>query len=376
VAGVGGFGALIDSTIENTAKQFLCHGIPAGYTTNMIYGSWRSPYCPNPRQFQDTVLQKYNQGSLFWVYIGHGHPERLDRLHVPNAAYPILEKRDIARLRAQQGVPIAVLLSCYTGAYDFQRESLAEEMYRSPGGPVAVLAGSRVTMPYAMTILSHELLKEAFERRTPTLGEVLLHAKQNMVSTIQDSTSDENRIADPRQWIDTLGKMFSPKPELLEAERYEHLALFNLMGDPLLRIAYPESIKLQMDEEVRSGEKMKIRLDSPLAGRGTLQLVCRRDGLTFSPETRGEYVESPEMLRELQNTFERANDHRWIEHPLTIPAGKFEIELPIPEQAYGFCQVRVFLTGQNSHALGGGDVYVRRPKTAQSASKPTPEKLR
>src|SRR4051794_15816797 len=39
VAGVGGFGALVDTTIEMTAKKFLCDSVPSSYSTTMTYGS-------------------------------------------------------------------------------------------------------------------------------------------------------------------------------------------------------------------------------------------------------------------------------------------------------------------------------------------------
>jgi hypothetical protein len=367
VAGVGGFGSVIDGVIENTAKHFLSRSIPAGYDTNMIYGSWQSPYCPDPSRFRDTVLERYRAGSLFWVYLGHGHPERFDRLHVPDAAYPILEKRDIAALQPSGGSPIAVLLACYTGAFDLERDCLAEEMFRAPGGPVALLAGSRVTMPYGMTVLGHELLEEAFVQRTPTLGQLVCRAKQNSVSQLTASSGGAPQLDQPREWIDALAKALSPQPGMLEAERYEHLLLFNLLGDPLLRIAYPETIALELPEEARGGETVRLQVESPLAGRGTLQLVCRRDQLTFAPPARSTFTNTPAALEELQSTWQRANDHRWSEHPLELPAGRYEIELPVPPHAFGHCQVRIFLHGEAGHALGGGDLYVRRPPTERTA---------
>ena len=45
----------------------------------MTYASLASPYCPDPRKFHDTTIGRFNEGCLFWVYIGHGHPTGLDR---------------------------------------------------------------------------------------------------------------------------------------------------------------------------------------------------------------------------------------------------------------------------------------------------------
>lgn len=374
VAGVGGFGALVDSTIEMTAKKFLCDGVPAAYGTSLTYGSWRSPYCPDPRRFQDEVVARFNQGSLFWVYIGHGHPERLDRIHVPGAAYPILDQRDIAKLDCQNGSPIAVMLACYTGAFDFPQECLAEEMLRLPGGPVAVLAGSRVTMPYAMAVLSNAMIEECFQNRHATLGEVMLQAKRRSVIAAPPVAETEGAGAaiDNRQVLDALGQLLSPRPDLIDLERREHLSLFNLLGDPLLRIAYPETVQIEIPKEAQAGETLPLRITTALGGKCTLQVVCRRDRLTFDPPARGEFSQQPEMLNQLQQAYMQANDHRFAEHVLSITPGTFEADLPIPAAARGACHVRVFVEGTTGHGLGAADVYVRKPSAKKELSQNDP----
>lgn len=365
VAGVGGFGAITDGTIELTTKKFLCEGIPSSYSTTMTYGSWRSPYCPDPTRFRDTVVEQFNQGSLFWVYIGHGHPERLDRIHVPGAAYSILDASDVEQLNCPQGSPIALLLACYTGAYDQSKECLAERMLRLPGGPIAVLAGSRITMPYAMAVLTNEMMTECFHNRPETLGELVLAAKcRSIASASQEQSKTNIALAkfDNRQLLDALGKLLSPKPNLLEEERREHLALFNLLGDPLLRIAYPDQVKVSLAEEAKPGESVPLNIESTLAGKCTVQLVCRRDYLTFDMPSRGDFTLAAKELRDQQATYLKANDHRFSEHVVELKPGTFEAELPIPSQARGPCHVRVFVQGPSRHALGAADIYIKPVK--------------
>ncbi len=363
VAGVGGFGAITDATIEMTAKKFLCDNVPAAYSTSMTYGSWRSPYCPDPRRFQEAVVEHFNEGALFWVYMGHGHPERLDRVHVPGAAYPILDHRDLSLLKCRNGSPIAVLLACYTGAFDFPKECLAEEMLRQPGGPVAVLAGSRVTMPYGMAVLSSAMIEECFQNRPATLGEVVLHAKRRSVAAnaVPDLREGAVKI-DNRLLLDTLGALLSPRPDLLDAERKEHLALFNLLGDPLLRIAYPDTVELSTANEVVAGKLLPLKISSTMSGKCTIQLVCRRDCLSFEAPTRSEFTTDDATLGDFQTVYNQANDHRFVEHECEIAPGKFEAEIAVPLTARGPCHVRVFVEGRESYALGAANVYVRKPK--------------
>mgnify|MGYP000617871448 CR=1 FL=1 len=46
---------------------------------------------------------------------------------------------------------------------------------------MAVLAGSRVTMPYAMAVLSNTMIDECFQNHPKTLGEIVLRAKRRSV---------------------------------------------------------------------------------------------------------------------------------------------------------------------------------------------------
>ncbi|MGE0606242.1 MAG: C25 family cysteine peptidase, partial [Pirellulales bacterium] len=179
VGGLGGFGPLIDAAMEQWARRLITEGVPAAYATSMTYGSWQSPYCPAPPRFQQTTLDRLNEGGLFWIYMGHGSIRHVDAMRVPTAAYPILRAEDMPRLANRGGPPIALFLSCYSGAFDARQDCLAEELLRTDGGPVAVVCGSRVTMPYAMTVFGNELMQECFQAQRATLGELLLHAKRN-----------------------------------------------------------------------------------------------------------------------------------------------------------------------------------------------------
>src|SRR5262245_6411219 len=154
IAGVGGFSPLVDTVIETATSKLLTSGIPATHDTRMTYGSWRSQYCPDPRLFHAMTVQRHNEGCLFWVYIGHGQATTLDQVSIPGERFNILNVDDCRELQAHAGAaPIALMLACYTAAFDQPRDCLAEQMLKADGGPVAVYGGSRVTMPYGMAVM-------------------------------------------------------------------------------------------------------------------------------------------------------------------------------------------------------------------------------
>ncbi|MCH8922325.1 MAG: hypothetical protein IIA67_04135 [Planctomycetes bacterium] len=353
VAGMGGFGKVADAVLEMGARKLITDGVPAPFSTTMTYGSWRSPYCPDPRRFHQTTLDRLNDGSLFWVYIGHGHSRTLDRVRVPGGTHHILDTRDVAKLHCSNGSPIAIFLACYTGAFDAKRDCLAEEMLRRKGGPVAVVCGSRVTMPYGMAMMGTAMMDEFFVRRRETLGEVLLHAKRSMVRPQGFSTR--------RLMLDMLAKTISPKDVDLAEERKEHLHLFNLIGDPLLRLRHPEPIKVEVAGLAVAGGELRVSGRCALKGRCTLELVVRRDRLTFKPASRRTFDSDSEKLAAYQEVYRRANDHRLVHGEVPLVDGKFAKTIRIPETARGACHIRVFVEGADGYAVGAANVRIKQP---------------
>ena len=366
VAGLGGFGTLVDAAIEAGAKKLITDGVPGGYSTTLTYASLSSPYCPEPRDFSRTICQRLNEGCLFWVYMGHGGTRGLDWLSVPGGRYPVLAAEDMATLNCMSGAPIACLLSCYAGAFDASEDCLAEHMLRTRGAPVAVLCGSRVTMPYAMAVLGNELLDACFAQRKPTLGECLLVAKRRMAA---DTVTGRSMASENRRALDTLARLASPPPADLEAERREHLHLFNLIGDPCLRVRYGERVELAALAKPAAGDRLLVTGSSPLDGDATVEVVARRDRMTFKPPRRSAYDGSARAAEELNATYRRANDLRYGQQQWETKKGPFRVEVPLAPDASGPCHVRVFVRGASDFALGSRDLTIEPAPSATTAAR-------
>jgi hypothetical protein len=322
VAGVGGFGAVADTILELSAKRLITSGIPAGYATTMTHASWRSPYCPTPDRFSATVLERLNEGCLFWVYVGHGQKRYLDQLYTPpNRAYDILNCDDVPAMQCQHGAPIALFLSCYAGAFDADEDCLAEEMLCAPLGPVAVAGSSRVAMPYGMCVLGTNLLKTCFQDRAETLGELFLAANRR--------TLTEKRDQPEAKMLDALAERLNPAGTSAAEERRETTQVFNLLGDPLLRISHPSALPITVPQKATAGEQIKIVGRAPFDGRCTVELVVRRDRLTFRAPKRPEYDASREAE----------------------------------------CHVRAFIDGREQFALGAQDLEIVRPVAEKAAAR-------
>jgi hypothetical protein len=257
VAGTGGFGSFTDKLIERVAGNLIRRHLPATYQSWITYAQPPGRPSADLESLQKQIIDRLNEGCAYWVYIGHGDEHSLVSApnRLSNRWHTVFSARDARRIKPVGGPSIALFLACRTGAFDRRHDCLAEELLRAPAGPVAVIAGSRVTMPYAMAILGQGMMVEAFENRRPTIGEVFLHAKRRLLPPASDrrvglatvvavSRAFELIPADvfpisERMAVLRIVRFLGTLPSDLMQERAEHVALFNLLGDPLLRLRHP-----------------------------------------------------------------------------------------------------------------------------------------
>jgi hypothetical protein len=359
----GNFGPMIDSLLEQASRKLTTQGIPASYATVATYGHWRSPYCPDPRRFRDATLGQLNNGGLFWVYIGHGHCQVVDRLRTPdNSRYPILSTQDVPNLQCQVGHPIAIFLACYTGAFDFPVDSLSEQMLRSPGGPIAVYSSTRVTMPYAMTVMGGEMMNAYFQQRSATIGELVRAAKRQMV--------DGDRSSPNAKSMDTLALMANKLSPDLRAERWEHVQMFHLFGDPSMKLPHPEVVDVEVTGPLVPGRPVVIRCDSPIAGRCRIELVPPRDKLPIKPAARPKFEPTEATYSLLQQTYEQANNVVLAGDSLEVEPGTFTASLTPTDRFVGNGHIRVYVEGQGAFAVGHKDCRIEpTPATDPAADR-------
>ncbi len=274
---------------------------------------------------------------------------------MPGAAYPILTSADAQRLACRGAAPVACFLACYSGAFDQPRDCLAEVLLANPGGPVAVLSSSRVAMPYGMSVLGLELMRAAFAERAETLGDALLAAKR--------ATAASDDLDRQRQLLDAAAKLLSPTREQLAAERAEHLDLFNLLGDPLLRLPLPRRIEIEVRPTAMAGGSLVVSGSTPVAGKLTIELAVRRDRLTFKAPPRETFDAG--SLAGYMDVYARANEQRLGASQQDQPAGLFRAELSVPSEARGACHVRAFLEGRAACAGRAADVAIEPPAEAR-----------
>jgi hypothetical protein len=147
-----------------------------------------------------------------------------------------LSMRDVPGLHCGPHSPLAVLVACYTGAMDAPHGCLGEELLLAKDGPVAVIAATRVTMPYGNSIMGCELLRACFQDRPASVGDVLRLAQRRVLAPAGKYRDSKDQL---RATLDGMAEVLSPPPVDLTAERCEHVLMYQLIGDPLLRLHRP-----------------------------------------------------------------------------------------------------------------------------------------
>jgi hypothetical protein len=185
---------------------------------------------------RDILVDKLNEGRLYWLYMGHGSIRNLGDEGYFNAT-------DIQLLRNTGKYPIFIAGSCDVGQYCLPTVvSLAEELVlrRDVGAIIAIAATGKSTGAANASLFTRLLGRAVNENRSP--GEALMLAKQGMLSDLN--------------------------------ARY-----YNILGDPFLRVAYPilsNNISFAADIDT-----LKIRqtvtgmgnFDQAITGRITHNLV-------------------------------------------------------------------------------------------------------
>ena len=369
-AGVGGFGMLADATIESVARRYLTEGIPDRFQLQMTYASLTSPYCPDPTKLKDTFLSRVNRGGMFWVYIGHGWIDCLDRFTYGKTEELICSADDAMRFSSPNGPPIAVLLACYTGAFDAKVDCFAERLLQQSDGPIAVIAGSRVTMPYGLSQLAGEMLESCFVERTATLGKIVgdakkatwLDAADASVSRYNSEPSTIKLKSKYQTAIEQMAKSLSPPDHSLVAERREHVRLMNLLGDPLLKIRHPHAIDLRSAETADAGSNISVSFVAPWTGKARIELYLNRDRLPTDLVSIGNYTGTIEQHSQMQTNYENANQLQLWAHELDVNKGDCAFEVPITSEMRGKYVLRVRMQSASDWAVGSKRITVRRVK--------------
>ena len=356
IAGVGGFGKLADQLIEQIAKKVITEMVPDTMQTSMTYGSWNSPYCPAPDRFSESAIERFNEGCLFWVYLGHGDRCRLDQIHMPDESYPILDESKVQEVNCREGNPIAVFLACYTNAFDGDQDCLGELMLKQKNGPIATIGGSRVTMPAGMGLLSMAMLDEYFDGSVKTLGEVMLKAKREL-------SHGERKFDGYRELIESMSATMLPG-QAFKDECTDHIELMQLLGDPLLQVKRPLRIDITAPNSATAGDTINVSgvAVNKKSGPVQIRVSYQRDRMKHRFKRRRTFASTPTELAKFQVAYDQARDLICVEQTVAMVEGKFKSDITLPDDVYGDCVITCTATDGGAVLAGSSKIQIEKAK--------------
>jgi len=345
VAGTGGFGPLVDAALEKLTRDLLS-ALPATIDVSMTYANVFSPYCPPPAEFADYAVKRWNEGALVVAYVGHGSSRNVDSIRDGKNVYPILGMEQVAKVAAEHGAPVSVFVACTTGKIDGDKDCLAEAMVKRPAGPIAVIASSRVSSPYSNGIVAKELLDALYKDDCKTTGELLVAVKKRLLDApAGDAIRDR---------IEKLAQaMFEKDAAKRRLDRADHLLLYNLLGDPCARIAWPTKLEVSAPAEIAAGATLHVAGRAPEDGAAVVEVVRRKDAppkLPPGPRAKPEDFSVP---------YRAANDHVVLRAESEVKAGDFAVDVPIPaDEPGGAFAVRVYVAGKTAACAGASELTI------------------
>ena len=160
--------------------------------------------------------------------------------------------------------------------------------------------------------------------------------------------------------IEGLAKTFSPGGSF-RIEKEEHVHLFHLLGDPLLKLHRPQAIEISTAEKAIAGETLSIQGVSPASGTLTIELAYRRDRLQQRFKRRRDYDSSDASFDDYQKTYDQARDLVAFRKVVKVDQGPFESKLIVPDGVSGACVVRGLLESPDLVGIGSTNVIIEKP---------------
>jgi len=317
------FGPIIDRLIEGAFRGVVSAYIPPAYDLEITYASPTSPYLWPPPEFDDKVVDAFDEGCLFLTYVGHGFAEGFDSLHVGDKRFPVLYKDAAERVTCRGTPPAVFVIACTTAIFDRPAGvGVGEALLARPQGPVAYWGATRICHPAANTLYGRSIARfMSAEDGRWRLGDILARARDDV---LQPAGDDFQRKA-----IDFAlrGLAQGASPERLALEG---TWMYSLLGDPALRIAVPASdVSVEATIATTKDRPLEAVIQAPLPD-GTvlhLSLEVTRTRTAHDPVPVTDPLD-PASFETIRENHARVNDLALVRHDVVLAGGRATWSLP------------------------------------------------
>ncbi len=134
------------------------------FTSKKIYLINYSFQAKEKRKATDDLISLLSQGTLFWIFFGHGNGYLLTHEHV-------FRTEDVSKIHNDKKYFIGFLGTCGAGRFeDTYKECIAEELVRAPEAAVAMVAATKGTSSFGNFSFLKDMLSIYLENPQTPLG--------------------------------------------------------------------------------------------------------------------------------------------------------------------------------------------------------------
>lgn len=350
VAGPARLGPVADQVLESAATQVLDELVSYDWDVDVTFASEGSPYAGRPDGLRDRFVGGLARGALVAAYVGHGSATGFDTVSFRGGWFELGTTFDAMRVRIAAGFPLFFSIACDTGAFDLPggRRSLGEALVMNPAGPIAVVASSRLSHPYPNLLIGEAIVDAFLDGRAPTVGEglVALEARAQARSIALAELLVRDDIA---------------------ALRSEHEELYNLLGDPGVRLRYPAHATVTLSAArpragglLVPGEEVGVEVRSELpSGAVTITVETPRSVLAGEPVGPAALAAMPrdEALRTMEANRALAERKVVWSGSSQLTAGVARLSLALPDKP-GRYLIKALVAGARDVATGHAAIEV------------------
>lgn len=192
--------------------------------------------------------------------------------------------------------------------------------------------------------------------------------------SLRDAEENKRKNSSFRRMLDRSAAIFDPTANRLDEQIKDHILEFNLFGDPLLRIQFPQRIKFDAPEIAYSTKEIVLSgmIPTPDNKESVVQaelLLADFRTTVKKPKRKRLFVESDENKEEFRKTYTNANNFVVDAVRTTTQNRRFQTTIIVPANYSGESIVRIAAFDGNNYYIGAKRVLVR-PYSGMGVAEP------
>jgi hypothetical protein len=271
-AGAPGYGPLVDSLATSALVAVAQGELPAWAEPWLQSGDPGHALCGWPESQVEAWNARLGRPALMGLMVGHGREESFHSMALGGRSFDYRVQDAFPLDKPGRVFPPMVVLTCSSGRFDGERQSLAERLLFAGSGPVAVVAATTESHPVTNYYTGVEVAR-AMGRSERRLGRMWLAAQRR-------ARAGENILVEQA----LLGSEGSLEKRIsLGSLRRDQERMYALLGDPATLVPLPAPLDAKIE---RTAEGLHWKVERP-EGAAVLELGFRPRGLAFPPARQG-----------------------------------------------------------------------------------------